>query len=46
MPEHGDRGAALMEFPEHIHDIFDVTGIEIVNPQVTLLKNRSGKWNF
>jgi AsmA protein len=24
----------------------NVTGIEIVNPQVTLLKNPSGKWNF
>jgi len=24
----------------------NVTGIEIVNPQVTMLKNSSGKWNF
>lgn len=24
----------------------NVTGIEIVNPQVTMLKNPSGKWNF
>jgi AsmA protein len=24
----------------------NVTGIEIVNPQVTLLRNPSGKWNF
>ena len=24
----------------------NVTGIEIVDPQVTLLKNPSGKWNF
>jgi AsmA protein len=24
----------------------NVTGIEIVNPQLTLLKNPSGKWNF
>jgi AsmA protein len=24
----------------------NVTGIEIVNPQVTLLKDPSGKWNF